>query len=140
MFKNAFSFNGRIKRTEYGLSFIIYIAVYIGLRYLTDGENARSILGISFLLYIPLLWFQYAQGAKRCHDLGKSGWWQLIPFYFFWLLFEKGNPYPNEYDVPGSEVFYGADDYEKPFDINEPLQSNVISTQVNDIIPPATNE
>jgi len=55
------------------------------------------------------------------------------------LLFTKGEPWPNQYDVPGSEVFYGADDYERPFDINEPVH-NVVSTPSNDIIPPATNE
>ena len=49
------------------------------------------------LVYIPLLWFLYAQGAKRCHDLGNSGWWQIIPFYIFWLLFQDGQTGVNKY-------------------------------------------
>ena len=136
MFKNAFSFNGRIKRTEYGLSFIIYFALYVFVEIMIkDGGSNQAFL----ILFIPMIWFLWAQSAKRCHDLNKSGWWQLIPFYFFVLLFTKGEPWPNQYDVPGSEVFYGADDYERPFDINEPVH-NVVSTPSNDIIPPATNE
>jgi uncharacterized membrane protein YhaH (DUF805 family) len=136
MFKAPFSFNGRIHRTEYGITFLIRCSVFV----FVSVMNSRTETQIWGLVYLPMLWFIWAQGAKRCHDLNKSGWWQIIPFYFFWLLFEKGSPWPNQYDVPGSEVFYGADDYERPFDINEPLQSNAISTTANDIIPPATNE
>jgi hypothetical protein len=64
-----------------------------------------------------MLWFLWAQSAKRCHDLNKSGWWQLIPFYFFVLLFSTGDYGPNQYDA-SYEPFYGADDYEKPYDEN----------------------
>ena len=90
MFKNPFSFEGRIRRTEYGLSFIIYLVAYgivagIGAAAGRDGAGAVMLLGL-----IPLMWFLWAQGAKRCHDVGNSGWFQLIPFYVFWLLFQEG--------------------------------------------------
>jgi uncharacterized membrane protein YhaH (DUF805 family) len=94
MFKNTFSFDGRIRRTEYGISFIIYFICYLAIYALMEGRNGVPIL---FLGFIPLLWFLWAQSAKRCHDLGNSGWWQLIPFYFFWLLFQDGKMGPNEY-------------------------------------------
>lgn len=70
--------------------------------------------------------------------MNKSGWWQIIPFYFFVLMFTKGDPWPNKYDIDGHEHFYGADDYERPFDISEPAQVPV--TPVNDIVPSASNE
>ncbi len=134
MFKAPFSFDGRIKRTEFGITFLIRCAIFVFVTEM-NAETGTKLWG---LLYIPVLWFIWAQGAKRCHDLNKSGWWQIIPFYFLWLLFERGNPWPNQYD--SHEVFYGADDYEKPFDINDPVQSSVVSTPANDIIPPTANE
>ena len=95
MFKNPFSFEGRIRRTEYGLSFIILyvyafvIGIVIGL--LELGE------ALMYLFLIPSYWFIWAQGAKRCHDRGNSGWFQLIPFYALWMLFQDGEPGPNQY-------------------------------------------
>jgi uncharacterized Zn finger protein (UPF0148 family) len=86
MFSNPFSFNGRIRRTEYAISFIIVVIVNTFLNAIVEpGEF--PIIG---LVYITILWFLWAQGAKRCHDIGKDGWWQIIPFYFFWLLFQEG--------------------------------------------------
>ena len=95
MFKNPFSFDGRIRRTEYGLSFIIYIVIAMILNAIIIGsEGEAALLGLA---YIPMIWFLWAQGAKRCHDVGNSGWWQLIPFYFFWLIFQEGDPGFNKY-------------------------------------------
>lgn len=90
MFSNPFSFDGRIRRTEYGLSNIIYFFVYAVL---------ISVIDVSMIpfLQLPLLWFYLAQGAKRCHDLGNSGWWQLIPFYGVFLLFQNSEPGVNKY-------------------------------------------
>lgn len=98
MFQTPFSFNGRIRRTEYGLSFIAYFVV----TKIVDSFVNSSVffdLSLSWLFYLPLLWILWAQGAKRCHDLGKSGWWQIIPFYFFWMLFQDGQEYENEYGL-----------------------------------------
>lgn len=94
MFKNPFSFSGRIRRTEYGLSFIIYFIVYVVILLSTNDLEENGLL---WLLFIPLIWFMLAQAAKRCHDLGNSGWWQLIPFYGLWLLFQAGDTGFNEY-------------------------------------------
>ncbi|SZD73550.1 Predicted membrane protein [Candidatus Ornithobacterium hominis] len=92
MFEAPFSFNGRIRRTEFGLSLIIYatLATIINL-----GTEQYVVLNL--ILLIPLLWFLWAQGAKRCHDLGKNGWWQLIPFYGLWMIFQDGQRGSNQY-------------------------------------------
>lgn len=83
MFKNPFSFEGRIRRTEYGLSYLIYLAFYLPSNfYLRNYDDPSGILMIIFvILLIPFIWFNLAQAAKRCHDRGNSGWFQIIPFY-----------------------------------------------------------
>ena len=52
---------------------------------------------LSIVMFIPLIWFLIAQGAKRCHDRGNSGWFQLIPFYGLWMLFADSITGENEY-------------------------------------------
>lgn len=102
MFKAPFSFDGRIRRKEYGFSLLIYFGLLIIVSLLSDSGEDTGILAL--LLYIPIYWFMLAQGAKRCHDLGNNGWWQIIPFYFFWLLFENSKVGSNEYgDNPKSK-------------------------------------
>jgi uncharacterized membrane protein YhaH (DUF805 family) len=94
MFKNSFSFDGRIRRLEYGVSFLIYIVCYLVAISLA-GVGGTGLVGL--VIIIPLLWFMWAQGAKRCHDVGKSGWWQIIPLYFFVLLFQSSDYGNNSY-------------------------------------------
>lgn len=94
MFSESFSFEGRIRRLEYGLSIIIYSVIAIFLNYTVENDGSLAVI---YLGFFPLLWFLFAQGAKRCHDLGNSGWFQLIPFYGLWLLFANGEKGENKY-------------------------------------------
>ena len=91
MFQNVFSFNGRIRRTEYGLSLIGF---YIGYFFALALASQYPIFGLTL---VPLIWIVLAQGVKRCHDRGNSGWWILIPYYGFWLLFADSEAGLNEY-------------------------------------------
>lgn len=99
MFKNSFSFNGRIGRLEFGISFILFwiflcLATYLASIYIPDFD-ARYFIAI----LLPALWFRIAQATKRCHDIGKDGWNQLYPFYFWTLLTEDSHWGPNEYGL-----------------------------------------
>jgi len=91
MFQKPFSFDGRIRRSEYGISVIIYyvIAAIIEIIAMTTE--------VVYIAYIPLVWFLLAQGSKRCHDRGNSGWYQFIPFYSLWMLFEDSIAGTNKY-------------------------------------------
>ena len=93
MFKNPFSFEGRIKRIEYSISFFIW-CILIALIKAFAINLASPLIG---LLNFPAMFLLYAQGAKRCHDLDKSGWYQIIPFYFLILIFANGDPTFNKY-------------------------------------------
>ena len=96
MFRAPFSFNGRIRRTEYGLTLIIYFVWYFIYNAILESES-DGLLVIALLSLIPMLVLFYAQGAKRCHDMGNSGWFQLIPFYMLWMLFKEGDTGMNSY-------------------------------------------
>ena len=74
MFKHPFSFDGRIRRTEYGITFIIFIVTYVIIMALFESQQAALSL-VGFAIMIPLIWFLWAQGAKRCHDIDRSLVW-----------------------------------------------------------------
>lgn len=106
MFKNPFSFNGRIRRLEFGLSIAIFYAYYfaiililqqIAITGLINFETEEEVFMILTALLVPGYWLVLAQGAKRCHDRGNSGWFQLIPFYGLWMLFADSEPGENNY-------------------------------------------
>jgi uncharacterized membrane protein YhaH (DUF805 family) len=94
MFKRPFSFNGRIRRFEFGLSYIFYFFFLFVFGAVSEELNLQGIL-IFFL--IPLFWFILAQGAKRCHDRGNSGFFLIIPLYILWMLFGDSDFGENEY-------------------------------------------
>ena len=95
MFSSPFSFQGRIRRKEYGLSIIIVYIYAIVIGNFVGAANGSD--GIIYLLLIPDYWFMWAQGAKRCHDRDNSGWYQIIPLYGFWMLFADGDAHKNRY-------------------------------------------
>lgn len=98
MLKQFFSFEGRIRRLEYALSLIVYTIAFVAL-------NVMSLSGMKYyrhteyimFVHLPLLWFLMAQRGKRCHDLGQPAWWQFIPFYDLWLVFQDGQHHQNTY-------------------------------------------
>ncbi|MEJ2884357.1 DUF805 domain-containing protein [Pedobacter sp. GR22-6] len=109
MFKNPFSFEGRIRRLEYGLSYLIYVSLcgFISIMVTMLGAPASGTATIiSLVLYIPAFWFMLAQGAKRCHDRGNSGIWQIIPFYQLWMFFADGEIGGNEYGLNPKHLVY----------------------------------
>ena len=96
MFRRPFSFEGRIRRLEFGLSILIYYA-YLSIS--TGLANGEQYFFIQLLSMIPAYWFILAQGSKRCHDRGNSGWYQIIPFYSLWMLFGDSERGINRYGL-----------------------------------------
>lgn len=97
--KKLFSFSGRITKSNFGLHCLVYIVFNGTFRAVafnpSVGDSKLPLL--FFILMIPMTWVFLAAGAKRCHDLGRNGFYQLIPFYSIVLLIKDGQLYPNEY-------------------------------------------
>ena len=97
MFNSIFSFEGRIRRTEYGISFIVLVIAQLLIGVMFASSNDGSFNVAFFILMLPVRFFFFAQGAKRCHDVNISGWCQLIPLVPLYLLFGNGVTGPNKY-------------------------------------------
>jgi|GEM_PF-1222410 uncharacterized membrane protein YhaH (DUF805 family) len=99
MFRNIFSFDGRIRRLEYGIIFSSYVLLLVawGEVFFRSGYLESEYEGIFFLALIPLVWILFAANTKRCHDLGRSGGWQIVPFFRVMMLFVDGEPGYNDY-------------------------------------------
>lgn len=76
-----FTFSGRAKRSEYWWFYLFTVlmswgASLVGAATFGPGEPAADILSgiLSLVFLIPTL----AAGSRRLHDIGKSGWWQLL--------------------------------------------------------------
>jgi uncharacterized membrane protein YhaH (DUF805 family) len=68
--KKYADFSGRAPRSELWWFFLFQILVLIVAGFL--GEIVYGVVALGLLL--PSL----AVGARRLHDIGKSGWWQLL--------------------------------------------------------------
>lgn len=94
--KNGVTFQGRARRKEYwmptlinGIISTVFLLIMIGLFTVsaTNDQLWTSSLTTVAFLYILLLLFGLANllpslavTVRRFHDIGKSGWWVLIPF------------------------------------------------------------
>ena len=90
---NPFSLKGKLKRKGYVISVAIYFVwtsfLMFSLSMVSQSDKNIPLLAVALLLSIPMTWSIIAQSTKRCHDVGKSGWFQLIPFYWVYLSFAK---------------------------------------------------
>ncbi len=114
--KNYAVFSGRARRKEYWYFMLFSIIITYGLVFIGFAINAPYICVIYLLAAIvPAI----AVGVRRMHDVDKSGWFLLIPIYNIILRFTDGTPGENQYGPdPKTRVEFGAEDYQKPFDIN----------------------
>ena len=74
--KNQFAdFQGRTTRKEYWMFILVYVLIYIPLAIVTEMLNLQI---IGFVFSLAVIVPSIAIAARRLHDIGKSGWWQLI--------------------------------------------------------------
>lgn len=99
-------FTGRAHRTEFWMFVLVNVAISIALSIVdviigTEGDFGGLLSGLYGLaVLVPSL----AVGARRLHDIGRTGWWQallLIPLVGLIVLIvwwaKEGDPAPNEH-------------------------------------------
>lgn len=79
--RNYANFQGRARRKEYWMFVLVNLIVSFGLG-IVDGilglKTASGIGTLGAVYSLAVLVPSIAVGARRLHDLDKSGWWQLI--------------------------------------------------------------
>ena len=74
-------FNGRARRKEYWMFYLVNVLIIIGLILLDDllGLPQAADIGPLGGLYLVLVLLPaIAVGVRRLHDTGRSGWWLLL--------------------------------------------------------------
>ena len=93
--KNKYAlFNGRARRAEFWQFYLFFILTVMAFGFIGGMIRVPAIVAIPYLgLIVPYI----AVGVRRMHDVGKSGWFLLIPFYNLILAVTEGEKSTNEY-------------------------------------------
>jgi uncharacterized membrane protein YhaH (DUF805 family) len=92
-------FNGRAKRPEFWWFELFLLLIAVALEFVASS--------VSWIFSVATLLPSLAVGARRLHDMNKSGWMQLIwliPIlgwiYMIYLLAQPGDAGDNQYGAP----------------------------------------
>lgn len=77
------TFSGRAKRSEYWYFYLFYAILYVVGSIVGASADSPALLYV----FIAPFWIpQLAVGVRRMHDVGRSGWFILVPIYNIILL------------------------------------------------------
>ncbi len=103
--KHYADFEGRVGRQEYWM-FVLF-AILIQIAFYIIAFDIIGLDIVSMLVSLGLLVPSIAIGARRLHDIDKSGWWQLLAFIPIvgWIILivwhaTKTDPVDNQYGEP----------------------------------------
>ena len=95
-FQNFANFNGRARRSEYWYFVLFNIIASVLVAVLSSAIQIPLI----YLFYVLIAFLPgLAVAIRRMHDVGKSGWFILIPFYNLVLACTDGEKGDNEYGL-----------------------------------------
>ncbi len=94
VWQNYASFSGRARRSEYWYFFLfnIIVSFLIGI---VAGMTGFMILPNLYALAVLIPGISVA--VRRMHDVGKSGWFVLVPIYNIILALSEGDQGDNAY-------------------------------------------
>ncbi len=120
-----FRTEGRISRSEFISRFLWMSGLVLFIFYLMVKHAESKVneiwLVVLFLIGALISLILYIQAVKRAHDLGKQGFWALIPILNFDLFTKHGDKHENKYGVPpnaqieySSEIIFTDENSKKP--------------------------
>ncbi|HSF97584.1 MAG TPA: DUF805 domain-containing protein, partial [Ornithinibacter sp.] len=77
------TFSGRARRSEYWWWYLFFVLVLAATTVIDGATGAEPVPGstagwVTTLVALALMLPHLAVGARRLHDIGRSGWWLLI--------------------------------------------------------------
>lgn len=80
---NYATFSGRARRSEYWWWYLFFVLVLAGTTVIDGAIGAEPVPGstagwVTTLVALALMLPHLAVGARRLHDIGRSGWWLLL--------------------------------------------------------------
>ncbi len=108
--QNYASFNGRARRSEYWYFVLFNMIISFSLAIVDWYTNVPVLRGLySLVILLPSI----TVGVRRMHDVGKSGWFLLIPIYNLVLACTEGMSGENKYGLdPKQDI--PTFDFEQP--------------------------
>lgn len=87
--QNYVGFDGRARRKEYWMFYLIFIVGYIVLSLISST--------LALIFYLAHLVPTIAAGVRRMHDTNHSGWWLLFPIVNLIFAVTEGDRGDNKY-------------------------------------------
>ncbi len=97
--KQYTDFKGRARRKEFWMFFIFNLIISYSIVFLNLVFEIPELTLLSTLFTFGILIPSIAVTVRRLHDVGKSGWFILIPLYNLFLVCSAGNKGDNVYGV-----------------------------------------
>jgi uncharacterized membrane protein YhaH (DUF805 family) len=95
-FQNFTNFKGRARRREYWYFVLFHFLVSVTILLFSNAMETPLVhLGYVLIAFLPGL----AVAIRRMHDVGKSGWFVLIPIYNLILACTDGDQGDNSYGL-----------------------------------------
>jgi uncharacterized membrane protein YhaH (DUF805 family) len=112
VFRKYAEFNGRARRAEYWYFLLFHMLVLFSIIGLGFFFESGIFFGLYALYALAAFVPSLAVIIRRMHDVGKSGWYCLIPIYNLILALTPGETGPNEYgpDPKGGDGAFVAYD------------------------------
>ena len=99
VFKKYAVFNGRARRKEYWMFFLfnLIVSFIIGILDGMSGNSGAGQMSAGMVYSLATIVPSIAVGVRRMHDVNKSGWFLIVPFYNIILAFTPGTKGDNQY-------------------------------------------